>query len=159
MATSNEDGMIYLVPDGTASDIGAITSGEVASATSVASVASTLSTSSLPEGDFIVYAVDGSDNISTPSPAITLSWTTFVDPANANSDQVKLYPANVDDILYIKSNIQVSSAVVYSLQGAQMININTPIDQIDMSSLNAGIYIVNITLEDNTSFNGKVTKR
>jgi hypothetical protein len=159
LATSNENGMVYLVPDGTAADLVAIDAAKVAEAASTENVAVSLETNGLPEGDYIVYAVDGSDNISVASPAITVTWATFIDLGTASSDQVQLYPANVKDILHIKSNIQVSSATVYSLQGAQMIKINTAVDQIDMSSLNAGVYIVRLTLENNTLFNGKVTKR
>ena len=159
LATSNEDGMIYLVPDGTAADLVAIDAAKVAEATATENVAVSLATNGLPEGDFIVYAVDGSDNISAASPAIIVTWATFIDLGTASSDLVQLYPANVKDILYIKSNLQISSATVYSLQGAQMIKINKSIDQIDMSSLNAGVYIVSVKLEDNSVFNGKVTKR
>jgi len=159
LATSNEDGMIYLVPGGTAADLVAIDAAKVAEASATENVAVSLPTNGLPEDDYIVYAVDGSDNISAASSAINISWATYIDLGSASSEQVQLYPANVTDILYIKSNIQVSSAIVYSLQGAQMIKINTPIDQIDMNSLNAGVYIVSVKLEDNSVFNGKVTKR
>lgn len=159
LATSNEDGTIYLVPDGTASDLTAITSAQVSMIAATADAPSTLVTTAIAEGDYVVYAVDGSDNISTASTAITVSWATFVDPAGASINKVQLYPAQVEDILYIKSDIQVSSVKVYSLQGAQMINIQTPTEQIDMSALSAGVYIVSIQLEDSTSYNGKVSKR
>jgi hypothetical protein len=158
-ATSNEDGMIYLVPDGTAPNIGDITSAQVSQIACTANVAAALATSGILEDDYVVYAVDGSDNISAASPVITVTWASSIDLNNANSDQVLLYPVNVVDILHIKSNIQVSSVIVYSLQGAQMISIKTPVDQIDMSSLNAGVYIVRLKLKDNSVFNGKVTKR
>ena len=151
--------MIYLVPDGTASTIGDITSAQVSQVASTANVASTLSTTGLAEGDYVVYAVDGSDNISGASPVITLTGATFIDLSKANSGQVQLYPVNVKDILHIRSNIQVFSLQVYSIQGVQMINISTPTDQIDMSALKAGVYIVNIKLVDNTIFSSKVTKR
>ncbi len=159
LATSNEDGTIYLVPDGTASDLGSITAAQVSLVAATANVASTLVTAGIAEGDYVVYAVDGSDNISSASAAITVTWATFIDPAGAGINKVQLYPAQVKDILYIKSDIQVSSVKVYSLQGAQMINIQTPTEQIDMSGLNAGVYIVSIQLEDNTGYKGKVTKR
>jgi hypothetical protein len=159
MATSNEDGMIYLVPAGTAANLAAITSAQVAQATSAATVPTTLATTGLPEGDYVVYAVDESDNISAASATITVSWATYINLSSATSDMVQLYPANVKDILHIKSDIRVSSAIVYSLQGARMIQINTPTDQIDMSSLKSGVYIVSLKLQDNTVFNGKITKR
>jgi hypothetical protein len=159
LATSNEDGTIYLVPDGTASDLGAITTAQVSMIAATANVASTLVTTGIAQGDYVAYAVDGSDNISAPSPVISVSFATSIDPNNANSDQVQLYPSNVTDILYIKSKVEVSSALVYSLQGAQLINITTPTDRIDMSGLASGVYIVKVKLLDKTIYSGKVTKK
>ncbi len=159
LATSTEDGMIYLVPDGTAATVVAITTAQVVQVASVASVASTLSTSGIEAGDYVVYAVDGSDNISAVSSVITVGWATSIDLNSANSDEVQIYPVNVKDILHIQSKLQVSSAKVYSIQGAQMINLSGSRDQIDMSGLETGVYIVNIRLVDNTVFSAKVTKR
>jgi hypothetical protein len=159
LATSNEDGMLYLVPDGTAPNIGDISAAQVAQVVASANVAGTLSTSGIDLGDYVVYAVDGSDNISAASPAITVTAATYVDLNNANPHQVQLYPVNVIDILHIRSNVRVASVSVYSLTGARMININTPTDKVDMSHLHSGIYIVNITLEDQVIFTGKVTKK
>lgn len=158
-ATSNEDGMIYLVPDGTAGNVGDIDAAKVAEATAVAGVASALSTDALPEGDYIVYAVDGSDNVSAASPAITISWASYIDLSNADLNKVQLYPANVVDILYIRSNVRVNSVKVFSLQGSQVINITSTVDQVDMSSLNPGVYIVSVLLEGNEVFNGKINKK
>jgi hypothetical protein len=159
LATSNEDGTIYLVPDGTASDLGAITTAQVSMIAATANVASTLVTTGIDQDDYVVYAIDGSDNISSASPVISVSFATSIDPNNANSDQVQLYPSNVTDILYIKSRVEVSSALVYSLQGAQVINITTATDRIDMSGLANGVYIVKVTLLDNTIHSGKVNKK
>jgi hypothetical protein len=158
-ATSNEDGLIFLVPDGTAANIGAITAAQVAQGTSVAGVATALSTDALPEGGYVVYAADGADNISAASPVIDVIWATYIDLNTANPNQVQLYPGNVEDILYIKSNVRVNSVQVYSVQGSQVINITTPTDQVDMSGLSAGVYIVRLQLEDNEIFSGKISKQ
>ena len=83
---------------------------------------------------------------------------TGIDLNKVASGTVQLYPINVKDILHIKSKIQVSSVIVYSLQGTQLIHISTPTDVIDMSGLNEGIYIVSIKLSNNTIYNGKVSK-
>jgi hypothetical protein len=159
LATSNEDGMLYLVPDGTAPNVGDISAAQVTQVVASANVAGTLSTSGIDIGDYVVYAVDGSDNVSAASPAITVTAVSYIDMNNANPHQVQLYPVNVVDILHIKSNVPVTSVRVYALTGARVININTPTDQVDMSRLHAGIYIVNITLEDLVVFTGKVTKK
>ena len=159
LATSNEDGMIYLVPDGTAANIGDITSAQLAQIAATANIAATLATTGIATGDYIVYAVDGSDNVSAASPVITVTPVSSIDPNDANPDQVILYPSIVTDILYIKSKVEVSSALVYSLQGAQVINITTATDRIDMSGLTEGVYIVKVRLLDDTIYTGKVNKQ
>jgi hypothetical protein len=159
MATSNEDGMLYLVPEGTAPNLGDIGSAQVSSVAVTANVPGALSTSGIDFGNYVVYAIDGSDNISAASPAIAVAAATRIDLQNANPHQVQLYPVNVIDILHIKSNLPVISVQVYSLTGSRVININTPTDQVDMGGLHAGIYIVHIILEDQAVHNGKVTKR
>ncbi len=157
-ATSNEDGMIYLVPSGTAANIAAISSGKVAEASATAGVAINLSTTGIAAANYIVYAVDGSDNVSDASAAISV-----IEPGDGvntlTSDDVQLYPVYVDDILNIKSEIQVTSAVVYNLQGSQVININVPTESINMSNLKKGIYIVSLELANNKIFTGKVLKK
>ncbi len=158
LATSNEGGILYLVPNGTAPNLGDIGSAKVAEVTAVAGVAGALSTTGLGLGEYIVYAVDSSDNLSAASAVILVNDQTGIDLNKVTSGTVQLYPVNVKDILHIKSKIQVSSAIVYSLQGTQLIHISTPTDIIDMSGLNEGIYIVSIKLSNNTIYNGKVTK-
>ena len=160
MATSNEDGMIYLVPDGTAVvAVGDITAAQVAQVASISSVASTLATSGIAAGDYVVYAVDGSDNISIASSVITINEITYIDLNSASSDMVQIYPVSVKNTLHIKSKLQVSSTIVYSIQGSQIINLSGPRDQIDMSGLETGVYIVSIRLVDKSEFSAKVTKR
>lgn len=159
MATSNEDGMLYLVPDGTAPNVGDITSAQVASAAVTGGVAGTLSTTGIEPGDYVVYAVDGSDNISAASPAITVNTASYIDLSNANPNQVQLYPVQVIDILHIKSKVPLASVRVYTLTGKKVIDITTATDQVDMSRLHAGIYIVNITMQDSVVYNGKVSKQ
>ena len=156
-AISNENGIVYLVPDGTLANIGAIGSAKVDEDTATEYVAVSLSTDGT--GDYIVYAVDKSDNVSAASAVIVVNDLTGIDLNKVTSGEVQLYPVNVKDILHIKSRTSVSSAIVYTLQGTQVIMINTPTESIDMSGLNEGVYIVSIKLVNNTIFNGKVIKK
>jgi hypothetical protein len=158
-ATSNEDGMIYLVPGGTASNLGAITSAQVAQTVAVSAVPVILPTTGIDAGQYVVYAVDESDNISAASSVITVTEATYIDLSSVNPGRIQLFPTNVRDILHIKSDIQVFSVTIYTLQGVRMIQVTEPSDRIDMSGLKNGIYIVSIKLENNTVFNSKVTKR
>ena len=159
LATSNEDGMLYLVPDGTAANIGDISSAQVAEVMVSAGVPGTLSTTGISAGDYVVYAVDGSDNISAASPVITVTAATYIDLNNTNTGGVQLYPVHVLDVLHIKSSTPVSSVAVYTLKGSRVIHMNKNTDQVNMSRLQAGVYIVRIILENNEVYNGKVTKR
>ena len=158
LATSNENGMLYLVPDGTAPNIGDISAAQVAQVIATANVPGTLATTGIALGDYVVYAADDADNISAASPAITVQAANYIDLNNANPNQVQLYPVSVIDILHIKSRIPVTSVKVYSLAGSQVIHMATPTDQVDMSSLHAGVYIVSIKMEDDVIFIGKVSK-
>ncbi len=103
--------------------------------------------------------IDASDNISVASAVIIVNDQTGIDLSKIASAEVELYPVNVQEILYIKSSIQVASAKVYSLLGTQLINIGTHTESIDMSGLSEGIYIVIIRLSNNTMFHSKVIKQ
>ncbi len=98
-ATSNENGMIYLVPDGTAPNLGSIDGAKIASATASAGVAVNLSTAAAVLGDYIVYAVDASDNISAASAAISI-----VDLTAPVLSDVTAGPVNVGDDILATSN-------------------------------------------------------
>ena len=85
------------------------------------------------------------------------------DPAsgiyNLYTDVIKLYPVYVEDILYIDSETQVSSVVVTSIMGAQVMQVHFPGKSINMNMLNKGIYVVRIKLSNNNFFIGKVIKQ
>ena len=157
-ATSNEDGTIYLVPDGTAADLGDITAAKVAEAAASAGVPAALSTAGISEGDYIVYAVDASENISTPSSAITVNEEATIVIEDVSRDDIRIYPVVVKDILYIKSRVPVASVAIYTMQGSQVLNIPSAVDHVDVSTLAEGVYIVKIALPDNNSFSGRIIK-
>lgn len=62
----------------------------------------------------------------------------------------KIYPNPVKDILHIKTNNEVKAIKIYNLSGQEIIklNINKVNPQINISNLNKGIYIVEITTYD-----------
>ncbi|MFD2891440.1 fibronectin type III domain-containing protein [Flavobacterium chuncheonense] len=82
--------------------------------------------------DFTVNVVDN------------LSTSTFV------NDTFKVYPNPVRDILKLEYNSEITNVKVISLLGQVVINsdINATTTQIDMSQLNAGTYLVNVTIGD-----------
>lgn len=82
--------------------------------------------------------------------------TLNIDNYNLTSDNAKIFPNPVNDILNVKlSNTnQLQSIQVVDLNGRIILNIDRPSNTIDMSSLQSGLYILNI----DTS-NGNITKR
>ncbi len=157
-ATSNEDGTIYLVPSGTAPSIGDITAAKVAEAAASAGVPAVLSTTGITEGDYIVYAVDASENISAPSSAITVNEQATIIIEDLSAKDVEIYPVVVKDILYIKSRVPVASVAIYTMQGSQVLNITSAVDHVDVSTLAEGVYIVKIGLPNNNSFSRRIIK-
>ena len=73
-----------------------------------------------------------------------LSTSTFV------NDTFKVYPNPVRDILNLEYNSEITNVKVINLIGQVVINsdINATTTQIDMSQLNAGTYLVNVTIGD-----------
>jgi hypothetical protein len=64
-------------------------------------------------------------------------------------DNFKAYPNPVKDVLNLSYNTEISNVQVVNVLGQVVINtsMNTTNAQIDMSQLNAGTYIVNMTIE------------
>jgi hypothetical protein len=71
-ATSNEGATVYLVPEGTAKVKAEILAAAVSNASAAAGVAAMLSTTGITAGNYIVYAIDGADNVSDASASITV---------------------------------------------------------------------------------------
>jgi hypothetical protein len=157
-AISNENGMVYLVPEGTNRVIGDINAAKVAEASAVADVAVSLVTVGIDAGDYIVYAVDAAENVSLASNSITINEP--IDGLNQErSNTVIIYPPVIEDVLNIKTEAQMTSLQVYSINGTLIMNLNNPSEQINMSNLTEGVYIINIHLDNNILFVGKLLKK
>lgn len=155
-ATSNEDGMIYLVPDGTTGDAAAIAAAAVTEATATADVAVTLSTTGIALGDYIVFAVDGSENVSDPSAAITVEEEeTGLNHVIVNS--LRVYPNPAAEILYIKGE-QMSKVDVIDLTGKTVISNTIKDNTVVVSELKAGIYMIKATNDNGEQFMSRFVK-
>ncbi|WP_442953103.1 MSCRAMM family protein [Paenibacillus sp. Soil750] len=69
-ATLNEAATLYLVPEGTTRVLGEITSHAVTSVFASTDGQASLKLASVPPGDYVLYAVDSTGNISVPSAVI-----------------------------------------------------------------------------------------
>ena len=67
-----------------------------------------------------------------------------------NKSNVMAYPNPVKDVLNLSYKTAISNVRVINLLGQEVLNTKTNTNdvQVDMSALNAGAYIVNITVED-----------
>ncbi|MFY8097697.1 MAG: T9SS type A sorting domain-containing protein, partial [Flavobacterium sp.] len=83
----------------------------------------------------------------------TLSTSDF----DQNNLEVALYPNPVQDILNINVDNAIKSVEIYNIQGQKVLNSTS--NEVDMSSLNSGIYLVKITDENNSIATKKVVKR
>jgi hypothetical protein len=81
------------------------------------------------------------------SPAAVLST------GHTNISGLKMYPNPVvDGTLYINTTANAEKAVViYDVVGKQVLNTKTSTGSVNVSSLNSGIYFVNITEEGKTA--------
>lgn len=83
----------------------------------------------------------------------TLSSSDF----SQNNLEVALYPNPVQDLLNINVDNAIKSVEIYNIQGQKVLNSTS--NEVDMSSLNSGIYLVKITDENNSIATKKVVKR
>ena len=74
--------------------------------------------------------------------------------------EVSLYPNPVKKYLYIKTPSEKSVIKIYSLQGSLLITLSAyrSNDQIDLSSLQSGVYLVKISGPDGNVYAGKFVK-
>ena len=77
-----------------------------------------------------------------------------------DNGEVSLYPNPVKKYLYIKTPSEKSVIKIYSLQGSLLITLSAyrSNDQIDLSSLQSGVYLVKISGPDGNVYAGKFVK-
>lgn|GEM_PF-3642375 len=71
-ATSNESATLYLVPEGTPSNAGDITAHYVATKQAVNGEEASINLLNVPQGDYVLYAINAAGSISEPSAAINV---------------------------------------------------------------------------------------
>jgi pectate lyase len=80
-------------------------------------------------------------------------------PQNTETVKLTLYPNPVTNNLYLSSsNQKIENVMIYSLTGALVKNISNNVENIDVSNLNAGSYLVKVTT-DQGSFTQKIIKK
>ncbi|MDR1876125.1 MAG: T9SS type A sorting domain-containing protein [Flavobacteriaceae bacterium] len=75
-----------------------------------------------------------------------------------NGDSFYLYPNPVKDILNIKSEKEISEIKIYSVEGKLVKHSKTLVDTVEVSSLDKGVYLLNITLKNGEKATKKFIK-
>lgn len=106
-ATSSEDGMIYLVPEGTEAELTVIREASLDSLTATAGIAVDIPVSGFANGTYWLFATDSADNISAPEEFIVLG----VGIEDYSIGQLNLYP----------NPFSTTATIEFSLQQDQLI--------------------------------------
>src|SRR5690554_102203 len=101
----------------------------------------------LENGEAWVRATSTEDDTVFGELLVIVDTTASVD--NLVMDSVKIYPNPTNGIVFISTNQHISSLEVYNLIGQRVIAANNT-DQIDLSQLNTGTYIIKINTEKGT---------
>ncbi|MFH0756016.1 MAG: T9SS type A sorting domain-containing protein [Bacteroidota bacterium] len=146
-ATSSEDGVIYLVPENTVAHLGLIRALCIDSVIAVSNTPANISLSGLDNGIYWLYARDSTGNISELK-AITIMGVGF---QQNRADQFRLYPNPSNDLLTIETVYSDNYLIeITFLNGQQILmgEMKGTSHQIDLSSLQKGIYFITIRSED-----------
>ena len=122
-----EEGIVYMVPAGTADDTASIYAAAVAEIELAANTLGNLSTTGLSEGTYVLYAIDDAGNVSGPSREITLEENdpqTRVSALNENED-INLFYNSRDKSIKITSNKEMSRIFIYDMLGHVHVTDNT----------------------------------
>src|SRR5690554_219353 len=101
----------------------------------------------LENGEVWIRATSTEDDTVFGELLVIVDTTASVD--NLVMDSVKIYPNPTNGIVFILTNQDISSLEVYNLIGQRVIGTNNT-DQIDLSQLNTGTYIIKINTEKGT---------
>jgi hypothetical protein len=146
-ATSSEDGIIYLVPENTDKELGAIKAACIDSVLAYANSAVAISLTGLQNGNYWLYARDVSQNISEAIAFNILG----VGIEEIISDQLRIYPNPFNDLLTIETQAGGKHIIeIISLDGRIIQNMTFAgrSCRADLSSLQQGVYQITIRSKD-----------
>lgn len=99
-------------------------------------------------------------------PAVfALGWAVYLDDAvmnvsDLNNSDLTFYPNPVKDVLNLNSKSPIQNVSVYNLAGQKVIsNSNLTNNQINVSSLNSGVYVFRVTLQNGKTETLKIVKK
>jgi len=139
------DATVYLVPHGTSPDTTSIKAVAVSFSTTTAYKQANLATTGANPGNYIVYAIDTSNNISEASKVITLQYP--VSAANIpNETDVKVAYNSNSQTITVKGTRELSHIIMYNILGKKVANTkcNGNIFEIQTTGFISGVYLVHV---------------
>lgn len=104
-----------------------------------------LATSGIPEGNYVVYAIDNAGNISEPSRLIIIQ-----SPVNAavisNHPGIEIFYNQTDKLIGVKSNYEIKQVNIYDITGKMIRSISGYGNEcsVRLGELTLGIYFVHV---------------
>ncbi|MDX1286316.1 MAG: hypothetical protein R3182_14955, partial [Draconibacterium sp.] len=143
---TTENATVYVVSAGTPADTSSIKNAALVQKNAIAYTSTLLPTSDLLPGDYILYAIDGSFNISEASRPITLNRPVSADITKNLSDvSIRYHPAS--KVISVQSNQRLRKIDVYNILGEKLVG-NTLnegyISKFESDEFSPGIYLVRL---------------
>jgi len=150
--TSDEDATVCVVPEGTAKVKATILTAALFTISATATVAVNRSTTGLSAGNYIVYAIDASGNVSNASPVIKVNAVLTL--LNRQSDsKLIVYPNPVIDVVTfnIKRNLTNNTQIrVFNSLGqtVETLNLASGVSRYDWNTakIRSGTYFYDVTI-------------
>jgi hypothetical protein len=145
--TSNEEGVIYMVPENTARDLEQIRSSSIDSNRAFANIEVQFSIAGLENDIYWMYARDTAMNVSQHE---SFTITSVGTPHNRN-EQIRIYPNPVTDKLIIEKNSAGKYTIsIFSLKGQLLSREEAAgvMHEVDLSSFTKGVYYITIFSND-----------
>ncbi len=142
---TTEDATVYLVPDGTPADTTSITEAVVSFTEVKAYTQANVATSGVNPGDYIVYAIDSSNNISEASKTIILQYpVSIVNVLNISRTTVMYNPTSQS--IQVRNNKELYQVNVYNALGKKekSIKCNGKTADINVNGFIDGVYLVQV---------------
>ncbi len=146
VAMTTEASKIYLVPAGTTPDTAAIQMAALAVKDASAYTQTIFFTSELSAGDYVVYAIDNTGNISEPSRLITLQYPVS-NSEISKGEEILLTYNNTLEIIKIESANELNQIDVYNILGKKVQSATCMGKEFNFRTnrLFAGVYLVQVS--------------
>lgn len=161
-AKSTMDGYMFLVPTNTIPMEDFLNNAVInrlgKKALATADGISQFGTSLIDAGNYYIYAVDESGNVSLPSEMVTITLPNSIEKTTNNS--VNIYPNPASENLQIANCRNNSIISIYNIYGQQIANYKTVSNRenLDISGLKSGIYLIKIQQENGDAVTVKFVK-